>query len=473
MNDMYLLKVSVTCFANDNDAFVPEAWAFESLAVLEENMVMAGLVHRDFQNEVANYGDVVNTRRPGTFSARRKTDTDSIELQDASADNVQVPLNQHFYISFTIKDGEASKSFQELLAIYVVPGMQGIARGIDRAICGQVHRFLPENVAGKLGGLNGTTAKDYLLEVREQLNKNNAYMTDRRLLLTPASETALLKTDLFVAADSRGDGGNALRNAMLGRILGFDTYLAQNQPGVYGAATLDTFTKIVEQGADGAVAGTQTITVNAAGDTPQVGSWVTLAGDAQPRWCDTGTVDASLVLDEPLKYDVANLALATVYNKCDVNTAMAAGYAKGVILDGYTATKEPQIGQLLSFGITSATRHTYTIIDAYENPSNASQTIVWLDRPLDASVTDNAPAFPGPMGAYNLAFHRDALALVTRPLALPNAAMGVRAAVAAYNNVGMRVTMQYDITTQGTIVTLDLLAGIALLNQDLGCVLLG
>jgi len=129
MNEMYLLKVSVACFANSNDAFVPEMWALEGLAVLEESMIMAGLVHRDFQNEVANYGDVVNTRRPGTFKAKRKTDADSIALQDANATNVQVPLNQHFYISFTIKDGEASKSFQDLLQIYVVPGMQGIARG--------------------------------------------------------------------------------------------------------------------------------------------------------------------------------------------------------------------------------------------------------------------------------------------------------------------------------------------------------
>jgi hypothetical protein len=472
MNEMYLLKVSVACFANNNDAYVPEAWALEGLAILEENMVTAGLVHRDFQNEVANYGDVVNTRRPGTFKAKRKTDADSIVLQDANATNVQVPLNQHFYISFTIKDGEASKSFQDLLAIYVVPSMQGIARSIDQVICGQSHRFLA-NVAGKLEGLTGLNSKDYLLEVREKMNKNKAYADGRQLILSPTSETALLKTDLFIRADQRGDGGSAMSRGLLGHVLGFDTYMAQNQPGVWGAASVDTFTKIVEQGAAGAVAGTTTVTVNAAGDTPVEGAFVTFANDGQPRWCFTGTVDASIVIEEPLKYDVANLALATVYNKCNVNAAGVAGYAKEIILDGYVATKEPQIGQMLAFGITKATRHTYTIIDAYENPSNAAQTLVLLDRPLDLTVTATDPAFPGPLGAYNLAFHRDALALVTRPLALPNTQMGCRAAVAAYNNVGMRVTMQYDIATQGTIVTMDLLAGVALLDVNLGCVLLG
>jgi hypothetical protein len=469
MNELYLLKVTLTCFANDNDAFVPEAWALESLAVLEENMVMAGLVHRDFQDEVANFGDVVNTRRPGTFKSKRKTDADSIELQDASADNVQVPLNQHHYISFTIKDGEASKSFQDLLQIYIVPGMQTIARGIDRAICGQVHSFLG-NVVGKLGGLTGMNSKDYVLEVRETLNKNLAYTTGRRLALAPSSETALLKTDLFMAADSRGDSGNALRDAMLGRILGFDTYMLQNQPGVYGAASVDNYTKIVE--ADYA-AGVSVLTVNAAGDTPVAGQFVTVAGDDQPRYCIATTNDTQITLESPLKYAVVNQALATVYNKCDVDGAMLAGYAKGVTVDGYVAGKEPQVGQLVAFGDTVATRHTYTVIEAYENPSNASQTILWLDRPLVFAVADNGLCFPGPLGAYNLAFHRDALALVTRPLALPNQMMGVRAAVANYNNVGMRVTMQYDITTQGTIVTMDLLAGVATLDTNLGCVLLG
>jgi hypothetical protein len=37
----------------------------------------------------------------------------------------------------------------------------------------------------------------------------------------------------------------------------------------------------------------------------------------------------------------------------------------------------------------------------------------------------------------------------------------------------MRVTMQYDSAIQGTRVTLDMLCGYALLNVNLGCLLLG
>lgn len=34
-----------------NEAFIPEIWARESLAILEENMVVGQIIHRDFCSE--------------------------------------------------------------------------------------------------------------------------------------------------------------------------------------------------------------------------------------------------------------------------------------------------------------------------------------------------------------------------------------------------------------------------------------
>lgn len=435
---------------------------------------MANLVHRDFSAEVANFGDVVNTRRPGAFKVKRKVDSDSIALQDAVTDDVRVPLDQHFYISFTIKDGEASKSFQDLVQVYLAPAMQGIARGVDRALCGQVHKFLANRV-GKLGGLTSTTAKDFLLEGREKLNKNLAYPSGRNMVLAPSSETALLQTQLFVAADTKGDMGQALREAALGRVFGFDSYMAQNQPGVT-ITNMDVNTAIAT---NAEAIGATLIEANFA-IAVATGEFITVENDMQPVYATNSVANTSVTLSEGLKYASGPAgvpgvnATVTKYAKVDCDGVYAAGYSKGITVDGYTATKVPQIGQLIATG-TGGTRHTYTIIEAYENPSNAAQTIIWLDRPLDTAgnLADNEDMFPGPAGALNLLFHRDALAFVSRPLALPNSAFGVRSAVASYNNIAMRVTMQYDITTQGTIVTCDLLGGVALLDLNLGCVLLG
>ena len=75
-----------------------------------------------------------------------------------------------------------------------------------------------------------------------------------------------------------------------------------------------------------------------------------------------------------------------------------------------------------------------------------------MDRPLDNAVNATDKCFPGPAGALNLAFHRNAIALVTRPLAIPNNAMGVLSHVGVYNDIAMRVSMQYSIANGGTVV---------------------
>jgi len=466
--NFYLNNQMVALYANDNSAFIPELWAMEGLHILEENMVMAGLVHRDFSPEIANYGDVVNTRRPGTFATRRKTDADSIELQDAQSTNVQVPLNQHMYISFTIKDGEASKSFQELVDIYLLPGMMGIARGIDRAILGAVPDFLGNKV-GKLGALSALNAKDYLLEARETMNNNLAFPESRNCVLAPSAETAMLKTEMFLKANERGDGGRALREAALGRVLGFDTWMDQNVSGL-NSVDLDTAPGEVTAGYIAGYSGNMTCDLDP-DYVASVGEFCVISSDGQPTTLAVASSNAGdmdvFALDAALKYAVSASDPITVYKKCaiDMSGGYAAGWTKEINLDSFTAGKYPRVGQILRIGAS-----TYVVI---ESDDNAGDRNVWLDRPLDAAVLDGADVFPGPAGSFNLCFHRDAVALVSRPLALPSGALGVRAQVGVYNNVAMRVTMQYDVHAQGTVVTLDILCGVKTLDDRLGCVLLG
>jgi hypothetical protein len=228
MNRLYLSQPFTACYENDLAAFIPQLWAQEGLQMLEGNLVMANMVHRDFEDQIAKFGDVVNTRRPGEFKIRRKKDGTTLVQQDAKATNVQVPLDQWFYSSFVIRDGEGSKSFQELSTIYLQPAMKTIAEGVERALLGRVHAYLgsPSSRVGKLGGLSSSNAKDYVLDANEKLNIAKCPVDGRKLVMAPTSETAMLKTDLFLKANERGDGGNALQNAQLGRILGFDTYMA-------------------------------------------------------------------------------------------------------------------------------------------------------------------------------------------------------------------------------------------------------
>ena len=325
---------------------------------------------------------------------------------------------------------------------------------------------------GKLGGLTASNAKDYVLDAREKLNVGKAPMDGRRLVMAPTSETAMLKTDIFLKANERGDGGTALENATLGRILGFDTFMCQN----VNCAALRRGrrpTALVVTNAVGRGSGGRQRACSGVTGAVVTGEFVTVAGNGQPTYIaahhETGGNTDGVTLNEANKYATEATPPLVRYKACAAAASYVAGYSKGIVVDGYTAGKAPQIGQLFAFG-TGANRRTYTVIESEDAGSTCT---VYLDRPLEVAVGNDDPAFPGPYGALNLAFHRDALALVTRPLALPDSRMGVMAAVVPHNGIGMRVLMQYDINAGGTVVNCDILAGVAVLQSGLCVPVLG
>lgn len=74
-------------------------------------------------------------------------------------------------------------------------------------------------------------------------------------------------------------------------------------------------------------------------------------------------------------------------------------------------------------------------------------------------------------GGYvpTLAFHKNAFALVTRPLALPNGA--AKASIVNYDGFGLRVVYGYDLHTKQDTISIDMLCGVKTLNKDLAAVI--
>ena len=131
--------------------------------------------------------------------------------------------------------------------------------------------------------------------------------------------------------------------------------------------------------------------------------------------------------------------------------------------DGFAAA--PVAGQLISLGVAGSD-------PVYGALSTPTTTGLLLNRPLEQAAADDEYVAPGPAGNYNFGFHRNALALVTRPLPTPAAGTGARSYVADYNGLAMRVTITYEGRSQGHLVTCDLLCGVKVLDQRLGAVLL-
>jgi hypothetical protein len=457
--------------ANALTAYNPQLWANESVAILVENLVTARLVHTDFKNLIAEHGDIVNTRKPAEFTAKRKGLTDDVDTQDATAVNIQVPLNQHWHTSFLLRDGELSKSFKDLKTEYLSPAITSIAQAVDKVLLGQAYQFIA-NTEGKFGDFSSTTAKGYILDVRKRMNINKVPSPGRNLLLTPNLETETLKLDLFLSADTVGDEGTALREASLGRKLGFDIFMVQNASSIVGQVNAAGSATLIDLTA-GYAKGDTVIHVDTAGELVPVGSWVKFVGDPTPHQVvlveNIASQDADWTLAPPLNDAILNDTLVTVgENTGEVVSEHLAGYDKEIVVDGITGTGV-EVGQLVSFGSDIVNR--YSVVEVTETGGNT--TGITLDRPLVLTLANDDEVRTGLGGEYGFAFDRPALALISRPLALPEADLGARSAVAEFNGYGIRVVMSYDPVKQGVRITVDLLAGVKVLDADRGVLLVG
>jgi hypothetical protein len=467
---MNKIKFFKPVYVNDVDALIPEIWANESIAILLENMVVANLVHRDFEDEIADLGDVVNIDAPAAFVAKRKGVNDNVTIQDATTTNVQVKLDQHFHVSFIIKDSESSKAFVDLVEKYLSPALQAHAQAIDKVILGQHINFMDNN-AGGIGETTYANAVETLVDLRKVLNDTKCYTTGRNLIVGSALEATLLKDEGLREADKLGDDGSALREASLGRKLGFNIFMCQNMSETTWD---DTNTATALQAA--AAAGATELNVKTVANIA-VGDMLLVAGDMTPQVVtavtNTSASGADTVTISPgLRDAAADNAVVTIYDAVAVDETVtittktnSPGYDYFKI-DGFTSGKYPQVGQQIKIG-----SYYYTIIDTDE--FSDTQCDVLLDRPLEATVTDGDVATLYPAGNYGFAFHRNAIAFVSRPLAAPKKGVGALSAVANYDGIGVRVVITYDGDKQGHLVTVDLLCGVKTLNTNLGAVLLG
>jgi len=440
--------------ANSIDAMKPELWNKFGLALFWEKMVMLHRVSRQFKNELASEGDTVNYHKSAKRTVKRKGTSD-IQRGDIDVENIPIVLNQHLYDSFELSDRDMSISFDTLVEETLEPSIKGIAFGFEKVLAYTAISGFLSNAIGRLGGLTNANCKGYGLQLNQFHNDNNA-PHPRTTGLSSDAETIFLDADIFISAERVGDGGLALREALLGRKLGQDFIRGSAFPSI-PASSVTVVNGIVDLTA-GYAAGSTVIACDAITD-PADGSYITFAESPYPYRIASATTTA-ITLATGLKDAITDGSAFSIVESGAIN--LSAGYVSSweepMVINGVTLA--PAVGQLCAIGSA-----VYMVMEA-------TTTSILFDRPLDALVANGAILNFGPAGSYNPSFVADAIAVVSRPLALP-LAKNIDSAVGAHDGISMRTTIGYDMDAQANIVTIDLLMGCALTDSDLGTVLLG
>ena len=207
--------------------FIPEIWAATALGALKANTVMARLVNRNFENEVAQFGDTIHVPRCGTLEVKTKTANNTVTLQTPSADTVDLTLNKHKEISFLVEDVARAQANQDIIEGYIGDAVIKLAEEIDGDILSLYPGFSTTPIDATTGS-GGIDAAD-IVEARRILNANKVPMQGRNIVWHEDAEAELLQITEFVTAEF-GDSGEAIREATIGRKYGFSHFMDQMVP---------------------------------------------------------------------------------------------------------------------------------------------------------------------------------------------------------------------------------------------------
>jgi len=228
----------------------PIVIAKETLITLENSMIMGNLVHRGYEKEYQQIGATVVARKPTSFTATAFSTT--VGYSTITESSVSIILNQHWDVSFQITSQELSLDVVDFTEQFLEPAGRAIAQAVDSTIFSLAGTAIAAHYP-----VSSTPAVSDIAGLEAVMSVMKVPNDQRRLVFHPVTRAGYMSLDAFLNADKRGDGPRALREAELGRVLGFDTYIDQNVNRITTA--IDNTSTAVLQGtltAAGTAAGT-------------------------------------------------------------------------------------------------------------------------------------------------------------------------------------------------------------------------
>lgn len=405
-----------------NTTLTADIIAKEAVMILENELVMANLVHRGYEDEfdkkVNGYtvGETVSIRRPADFTVRTG---EVAAVQDVVEGKTTFTVNKVAGVDFKFSSVDLTLKIGDLSERVMKPALVQLANKVDLDVM-SLYKKVPRHVTIPSGGIDSFA--DFALAPK-LMDTCSIPMGDRAAVLTPGDTWNMLgsQTALYIQEAAKG----AYREGRLGKIGGVDTYMSQNIPvHTTGSRT-----------------GTDAIAASFTGDT----------------WEATKNTNQSTI-------NIGSMSGATVTLNAGDTLTIADVY------DVNPVTKE-RLPHLKQFVVVNNEVASGSAIAACEVspaiiPSGAQQTVAFASGTTDINtktVTYQGAASTG--YSQNLFFHKNAFGLVMVPMVKPPGAVDVGRRT--YKGTSVRVIPYYDGTNNVSNWRLDILYGIQCIDPRL------
>jgi hypothetical protein len=407
-----------------NTTLTADIIAKEAVRILENNLTMAKLVHRGYEDEFSKkvngytVGETVSIRRPTDFTVR---DGAVAAIQDVVEGKTTFTVDTQKGIDFKFSSSDLTLQINDLSERVMKPGLIQLANAVDKSLMG-LYKDVPQHVTIPSGGINSFA--DFAL-APEMMDRLAIPQGDRSAILSPADYWAMVgsQTALYM----QGVAKEAYREGGLGMIAGVDTYMSQNAPvHTTGARTGTDLVDITGQ----------TYVLGHTWASSKDSDYVMFhidgaASDTAGYWKQGDTFTISDIYEvNPVSKESTGVLKKFVIKE-DATSASSEGDVKiwpPVILSGAQKTAHLSTGTL----------------------------------------EDNTVTYQGTASTnfqQNLFFHKNAFGLVMVPMVSPPGAVEV--ARRSYKGISVRVIPYYDGTNDVANYRLDILYGVKTIDPRL------
>jgi len=397
----------------------------EALDVLENTDAAARIVNREYSDQFkfggAVLGQTLSIRKPARYLGRLGQ---SVNIEGITESFVPLTLAFQRGVDIQISSQDLLLRIDEYRDRVLKPMIARIANLIDQDVC-----LLAQGLSNFVGTPGTTpTALSTYLSAKTTLDNQACPMDgERHMILNPAAESSIVDTlkGLFQSAEEIKQ--QYLRGEM-GRSIGFDWAMDQN---IYVHTV-------------GTLGGTPTVSSgNQSGSTITTGSW------------SSTTLNAGDI--------VGFFSSSSPTNSVNPQSYQDTGQMATFVVTATITDSAGTIAIPLAPSIVGPASPTPSLQNVTNLPANSAAVYVF-GTPAASFSTISAKSSP-----QNLAVHRDfgTLAMVDMPL--PGGTDKAYRAASKKTGNSIRVIRDYVATTDQFIQRTDVLYGVAVLRQELGC----
>ena len=225
--------------------FIPEIWNAAIKSPYEKNLVYGQptIASSAWMGEITGIGDTVHISAITAPTIKAYAKGTPIEVEEAATTSTTLSIDQGNYFAFRVHDVDKVQAAGDFQGPATEAAAIGLRDNADKYLAGILKDgALAANKLGTLQVVNDdpakaggsqTTAFKTLVLLSEKLNAQSVPTAGRYVVVGPKTYSALLMDPRFTRVDASGTA-DGLRNAIVGRAVGFDVLVSNNAPSTAG-----------------------------------------------------------------------------------------------------------------------------------------------------------------------------------------------------------------------------------------------